>query len=209
MVEWLNIRLLLSILLFSIMGSSCKVDKSGEAGESPSIYPSDFAAFTEDSLVHAFIEIPAGTLKKNEWDYTSRSLVKATGNGNPRIVKYIPFPCNYGFVSGTLLDEKNGGDEDPLDIIVIGETVTAPSVLKCRVIGVLKLIDRGEKDDKLIAVLPESDVHTLSDFDTTYIGALGILETWFTNYKGQGITISQGFGDEVEAFQLLKKARLE
>jgi len=47
------------------------------------------------------------------------------------------------------------GDGDPLDICVISERAIAKSevILNARVIGGIPMIDNGEADDKIIAVL--------------------------------------------------------
>ena len=41
-------------------------------------------------------------------------------NDNPRIINYLGYPANYGMIPETLLSRNNGGDGDPLDIVVLG-----------------------------------------------------------------------------------------
>jgi inorganic pyrophosphatase len=58
------------------------------------------------------------------------------------------FPYNYGFIPQT-----KGGDGDPLDAFVISsQPINMGTVVKCRAIGMIELIDRGEKDDKILAI---------------------------------------------------------
>jgi len=58
------------------------------------------------------------------------------------------YPLNYGFIPQTL-----GEDHDPLDIVVLTSVTVVPRCLiPSKVIGVMRMIDRGEADDKIIAV---------------------------------------------------------
>ena len=162
-----------------------------------------------DGHINVVVEIPAGTIEK--WE-----VVKPTGvlkwefkNGKPRTVQYLGYPGNYGMIPRTLLPEEAGGDGDPLDVIVLGPPVKRGSVVKARVIGVLKLIDRGERDDKLIAVLPNSpfrNIKTLMDLNEHFHGVTEIIRIWFCNYKGPDKMEAQGFGDKKEAEQILHEA---
>ncbi len=58
------------------------------------------------------------------------------------------YPCNYGYVPHTLC-----GDGDPVDVLVIMPLALVPgSVIRCRPIGVLKMVDEGGEDAKIVAV---------------------------------------------------------
>ena len=62
--------------------------------------------------------------------------------------KDLVYPYAYGFIAGTL-----GGDGDALDAIVLSsEVYETGSVIKAKAIGLLKMLDRGEVDDKVICV---------------------------------------------------------
>ena len=81
--------------------------------------------------------------------------------------------------------------------------------MKCKIIGVLYLTDRGEQDDKLIAVLsgtPLYGVNSIEELNENYKGISEILQLWFTNYKGPGKMESKGFGDKNSALKILKAA---
>ena len=108
-------------------------------------------------IVNAYIEITPFDLVKYEVD-------KATGYlrvDRPQRTSSQP-PALYGFIPRTYCGERvaaiaktEKGDGDPLDICVISERPITKSeiLLRARVIGGLQLIDRGEADDKIIAVL--------------------------------------------------------
>ncbi len=58
------------------------------------------------------------------------------------------YPCNYGYVPHTIAD-----DGDPVDVLVITPFPLIPGVVvRCRPIGVLKMIDEAGGDAKVLAV---------------------------------------------------------
>lgn len=165
---------------------------------------------TASGAVNVVVEIPAGTTAKYEMDKSSGTLEhERLDDGSLRYVDYLGYPGNYGFVPGTLLPSEEGGDGDPLDVVVLGPAAERGVLLRTRVIGVLRLKDGGEADDKLVAVEldgPLGDVESMDDLDRRYPGVSRILETWFVNYKGPGELKSGGFGTTEEANQILKQA---
>ncbi len=99
----------------------------------------------EDFL--AVIEIRKGGRNKYELD-------KETGMIILDRVLYTSthYPANYGFIPRTYAD-----DGDPLDVLVLCQEIIDPLVLvRCYPIGVLKMIDGGKIDEKIIAI-PFSD----------------------------------------------------
>ena len=95
-------------------------------------------------VVDAFIEIPRGGRVKYEVD-ADTGLLRASR------VLYgaIHYPANYGFVPRTLDD-----DGDALDILVLAQEEVLPgSLVSARVIGVMPMVDGGDVDDKVIAVM--------------------------------------------------------
>ena len=103
---------------------------------------------TEEENLNVIIEIPKGSKNKYEID-------KKTGLIKLDRVLFTgqDFPFDYGFVPNTLCD-----DGDPLDVVFYSTYPFYPGILvEARPIGVLKMIDSGEGDDKIIAV-PANDV---------------------------------------------------
>ena len=94
-------------------------------------------------IFQAIIEVPKGSKTKYELD-------KATGMIRVDRILYssVQYPANYGFIPRTYCE-----DHDPLDILVLGqEPVTPLSIMRAKPIGLMKMIDHGEADDKIIAV---------------------------------------------------------
>jgi inorganic pyrophosphatase len=110
------------------------------------------------SLVHAFIEITPFDLVKYEIDKESGFLRV----DRPQRTSSLP-PALYGFIPRTycgkrvqaLMPGATQGDHDPLDICVISERPIgrAETLLNARVVGGLPMLDDGEADDKIIAIL--------------------------------------------------------
>lgn len=164
-----------------------------------------------DNDIQVVIEIPTGTTAKWEVDKSDGLLHWEIKNGKPRIVKYLGYPGNYGMIPRTLLAVESGGDGDPLDVIVLGPPVDRGSVVKAKLIGVLKLIDAGEQDDKLIAVLEDTPfyfLNSINELDENFNGVSLILSTWFESYKGPDQMQAKGFGDRNEAQAILDTAIL-
>ena len=94
-------------------------------------------------VVTSVIEVPRGSKIKYELDKTS-GLIKV----DRILFSSVHYPSNYGFIPQTLCE-----DRDPLDILVLGQEPTVPlSLMRARPIGVMKMEDQGEADDKIIAV---------------------------------------------------------
>lgn len=106
---------------------------------SPSrINPEDFIAV---------IEIEKGSKKKYELD-------KETGHIILDRILYTSthYPANYGFIPRTYAD-----DGDPLDVLLLcSEQLYPMTLVRCYPIGVIRMIDNGHHDDKIIAI-PLSD----------------------------------------------------
>jgi len=173
-------------------------------------YIHDIEPISISGNINAVIEIPSGTHDKFEVSKDTGQIVQDIENGQPRKIKYIGYPANYGMIPRTLLSIELGGDGDPLDVIVLGEQLQKGSVVEVKLIGILKMLDDGEVDDKLIAVKASnstfSKVNSFNELKNSYQGITEILEIWFTNYKGTEKAIVNGFEDEKKALEIFKSA---
>jgi inorganic pyrophosphatase len=140
-------------------------------------------------VLNAFIEITPFDLMKYEIDKISGYLrVDRPQRSSAQ------HPALYGFVPRTYCDERvrrlapgsKRGDRDPLDICVLSERAIARNeiIVRCRVIGGLQMIDRGEADDKIVSVLENDNVwgtaRDLSDVPDVLIERL---QHYFLTYK--------------------------
>lgn len=135
-------------------------------------------------------------------------------------------PCLYGFVPQTICDtsvaafanEKTGrtdivGDNDPLDICVLSERYFEHNNILCeaKVIGGFRMIDGGEADDKIIAILKGDQayghVNDLSEMPKMVIDRV---RHFFLTYKdldgaAKNVEITHVYGRE-EAFEVIKRS---
>ena len=151
-------------------------------------------------LVTAVIEIPAKSRNKYELD-------KETGLLKLDRVLYssVHYPGDYGFIPRTLHE-----DGDPLDILVRINEATFPGCqIDVRPIGVLKMLDRGEPDDKVLAV-PCHDPfhHEVLDLDDMPQHYLKEVEHFFHVYKdleGKRVQIL-GWSGAATAMQVIRES---
>ncbi len=169
-------------------------------------------AMNDDGTIKAIIEIPSGTSAK--WEVSKddpKAVYWELKDDKPRVINYLGYPANYGSIPGTALPKELGGDGDPLDVIVLGQAVPRGTVADVRVIGVLKMLDGGEQDDKLIAVLakdsPFAHIESMTQLDAEFAGVSQIIDLWFASYKGpDGGMEGKGFEDAAAARAVLEAA---
>ena len=125
--------------------------------------------------VTAIVEIPFGSRNKYELD-------KATGLMKLDRVLYssVHYPGEYGFIPRTLHE-----DGDPLDVLVlVKEETFSGCMIDVRPLGVLRMLDRGEPDDKVLAV-PLHDPYSAELYDIADIPQhmLAEVQYFFSTYK--------------------------
>ena len=201
------------IVLFFLFLSTCYLESS----LSPDAYIqisnenllSGVSPKNKNGSINVIIEIPTGTTAKWEVSKPDGNLKWEIKKGKPRQVAYLGYPGNYGMIPRSLLPKSEGGDGDPLDVLVLGPPVPRGSIVEVKLIGVLKLLDRGEHDDKLIAVMagtPFAEVDSIATLDRNFPGVTTIIQTWFANYKGRGKMKASGFEERLQAERVFKTA---
>ncbi len=149
------------------------------------------------------VEIPAGSSIKYEIGDDGLVFVD-------RVLSMpVAYPANYGSMPRTL-----AGDGDPLDALVLTRQPLHPGVLvRFRPIGVLRMLDKGEHDEKIVGV-------PVDKVDPTYARIRDLadlpeierqrIEAFFRIYKdlprGRGAVVLDGFGDAAEARALVREA---
>lgn len=127
------------------------------------------------NIVNGIIEIPMNTRAKYELD-------KDTGLLKMDRVIYssMYYPANYGFIPQTYCDDK-----DPLDIVILSQIAVVPlCIVSAKVIGVMRMLDNGELDDKIIAVAEnDMSVNHLDDISELPDHFFKELKNFFEDYK--------------------------
>ena len=126
-------------------------------------------------VVTAVIEIPAKSRNKYELDKES-GLLKL----DRVLYSAVHYPGDYGFIPRTLHE-----DNDPMDILVrINEPTFPGCLIEARPIGVLRMLDKGEPDDKILAVPTNDPFHNeyydIADIPQHYLKEV---EHFFHIYK--------------------------
>ena len=109
-------------------------------------------------LVNVLIEIPAGSKNKYEFDKGMNAFAL-----DRVLYASVHYPYDYGFIPNTLAD-----DGDPLDGMVLMDQPTFPGcVIAARPIGLLEMIDGGDRDEKILCVPADdpryTEVNSLKD----------------------------------------------
>jgi len=153
-------------------------------------------------IYEAVIEIPMGTKNKYEID-KEKNRIKLDR------VLYTPmtYPAEYGYIEDTLAK-----DRDPLDILVLATSKTFPGcIVDARVVGYLDVVDNGDKDEKIIAVMEHdprfSHIHEISDIQEH---TLREIKHFFKTYKDlqqNKIVEVLDFHDKIDALELIQRCQ--
>ena len=148
--------------------------------------------------IEVIVEIPVGTHEKWEMQKSTGEIVwqHASGGSDGRVIDYLAYPANYGFIPNTELLISDGGDGDPVDVILLGPKIQRGERVMAQPIGILKMEDNGQRDDKVLAITGSqqfSGVDSLEELESSYPGVSQIISTWFANYKGGSVVVFQGW----------------
>src|SRR6476660_2783973 len=125
--------------------------------------------------INAVIEIPKDSVNKYEYDKQLHVFRLDRTLFSP-----VHYPGDYGFVPCTL-----GQDDDPLDVLVLVEAPSFPGCLmEVRPIGVLRMVDQGQRDSKILAVTHNDPLyHNIHEVEEVYPHVLHSIEHFFKIYK--------------------------
>ncbi len=158
-----------------------------------------------NNTIRAIIETPQGS--RNKYDYNKE-------NDCFELKKVLPsgtsFPFDFGFIPHT-----QGGDGDPLDVIVIADFPFFPGcIVECRVIGVLaaKQKEKGEKairNDRIIAVASESLNHShlqsIDDINESVLNEIIHFFKYYNEMEGKKFHLLNK-GNKKMAIKIIKKS---
>jgi len=129
-------------------------------------------------IFNAVVEIPKDSQNKYEID-------KQTGMVSLDRVLYSPmhYPADYGFIP-----ETKAEDGDPADVMILGNDPLFPGcVVRVRPVGLLKMIDSGEQDNKILGVQADNprfdSIKDISDIEKFHTHHLKEIAHFFQTYK--------------------------
>jgi inorganic pyrophosphatase len=125
--------------------------------------------------INAVIEIPRDSVNKYEYDKELHVFRLDRTLFSP-----VHYPGDYGFIPQTL-----GHDGDALDVLVLVEAPSFPGCLmEVRPIGVLRMIDQGRGDEKILAVAESDPLYReVKDYSGVFEHTLREIEHFFAIYK--------------------------
>ena len=141
---------------------------------------------------YAVIEISKGGKNKYELD-------KQTGMLKLDRVLFTSthYPANYGFIPRTYAE-----DGDPLDVLVLcSETILPMTLVECKPIGVLNMIDNNSSDEKIIAVpINDPNYSTYNDIQDLPTHVFEEIRHFFKVYKsledGKETSVTEVYDNE-------------
>ncbi len=154
-------------------------------------------------IVNGIIEIPKGSRAKYELDKESGLLIL-----DRVLYTSVYYPANYGFIPQTYC-----ADKDPLDILILSQIELVPlCIVPAKIIGVMRMQDNGEADDKIIAVASGdpsvSHYNNINDLPNhTRTEVMNFFED-YTKLENKEVVVEEFLGKEIameiinESFEL-------
>lgn len=157
---------------------------------------------TLPEYVNGIIEIPRGTRAKYELDKES-GLIRL----DRVLYSSVYYPANYGFIPQTYCEDK-----DPLDILILSQIEVVPNcIVTAKVIGVMRMLDNGEADDKIIGVAAgDPSVSHYNDIEELPQHTLSEVRSFFEDYtklENKQIVVEHFLGKET-AMEIIKDSFL-
>lgn len=152
--------------------------------------------------VYCLVEIPKGSSNKYEYHRELAAFVL-----DRVLYGDVFFPTEYGIIPQTWSLE----DDDPLDIMVLSSFATFTGcVLSCRPIGVIKMIDSGEQDNKIIAVPTDdprfNDINELVDLPSHFKKEIKNFWENYAELQPHKKIEVKGWGEKPSAWKTIKEA---
>ena len=146
------------------------------------------------------IEISKGSKEKYELDRETGVLIL-----DRILYTSTIYPANYGFIPRTY-----GDDGDPLDVLVLcSQSIIPMTLVRCYPIGVIKMMDNGSYDEKIIAVpFNDPSYNTYTDISQLPSHLFEEMRHFFEVYKaleGKATVVDEVSGAET-AIEIIEGA---
>jgi inorganic pyrophosphatase len=148
-----------------------------------------------------FVEIPAGSRNKYEWDDELGGIAL-----DRRLFTSMSYPADYGYIEGTLAE-----DGDPLDaLVLVGEPTFPGCRIRVRTVGVFHMADEKGPDEKVLCVpLNDPSWSSIGDIHDVPPQLRNEIEHFFQVYKDlEGKTTqTRGYGNRSDAQAIVAASR--
>jgi len=135
-------------------------------------------------VINAVVEIPKGSRNKYEYDKENEAF-----NLDRVLYSSVVYPADYGFIPQSIYD-----DGDPMDIMVLMDQPTFPGcVIPSKPIGIMGMIDSGDKDYKILAVSVNDprykDINNISDIPSHILKEIKEFFKTYKNLEGKKVEV--------------------
>lgn len=195
---WIN---KICCLIFVLFLSACN---------SKSIDYASLKTFDSQNNLQAVIEIPTGSNDKIEYQPKQNIFKQDTLNGEPRVIQFLGYPVNYGFIPSTLMSKDKQGDGDPLDVLVLSKRLATGKMVSVKPIALLQMEDGDELDHKVLSIPIEDkyktiDIKNFQDLSKNHHAIRRMIGEWFLNYDKTAKIKILGWSDENRAIKEVRK----
>ncbi|PRY16449.1 inorganic pyrophosphatase [Pontibacter ummariensis] len=175
----------LCLLLLAVLLYACKTDYTA------------LPTYTPTKQLQAVIETPAGNNHKLVYNQEKQEFVRDQDAGLDRVVPFLPYPANLGFIPSTEINKSGKG----LEILVLSERLETGAVVEVVPVGLLQLETAGELQHIVVAVPARPSERQIqatnyASLSADYSGVKTILATWFTHSSPGASTKFVGWRDE-------------
>ena len=175
-----------ALFLLIVCLTACKTDYA------------ELPTYSNTRQLQAVVEVPAGSNHKIEYNRQTKEFVNDKEAGLDRIVEFLPYPGNYGFIPSTELEPKGRG----LGVFIISERIATGTVMDIIPVATLLLehLD-GNLEAVIVAVpaRPSERVMDATDYRTLtreFPAAKDIIQKWFAHHNPTAQTKGVGWKDE-------------
>jgi inorganic pyrophosphatase len=157
----------------------------------------DLPAYTGNKQLQAVIETPAGNNHKLIYDHEKKEFVNDKAAGMNRVIQFLPYPANLGFIPSTEIHRNGKG----MEVLVLSERLETGSVVEVVPVGLIQLETDGELQHIVVAVPARPSERQINatnyvGFSQEYPAVKTILQNWFANYNPTANTRFVGWRDE-------------
>lgn len=155
-----------------------------------------------ENELNVVIEIPKGSRNKYEYDKKGFFFLDRV------VPEPLVYPCDYGFVPSTLCE-----DGDSIDVCFLSrEPFFQGAVVKGRVVGMFKMNDSGEEDNKLICVPKDDpyfdDVHDIKDVPKQFCVEVKYFMEHYKDLKNKKVIVPEFLGVKDAKVELAKSIKM-
>ncbi|MCJ8165163.1 inorganic diphosphatase [Pontibacter sp. E15-1] len=172
-------------LLLAVLLCSCNTDYAS------------LPTYTSNKQLQAVIETPAGSNHKMMYDAEQKAFVNDKDAGQDRVIGFLPYPANLGFIPSTEINKEGKG----LEILVLSERLETGTVAEVIPIGLIQLETDGELQHIVVAVPARPSERPINATNYTslsvdYPAVKDILQRWFAHSNPAANTNYVGWRDE-------------